>query len=90
LADARAQDEYRQRCALALLTPGEVGLEHFAGLDGETAAVLFDALQLALQGPPAPPRPDACHARRPQLHARRDLSDDAINALLAAFPDRRS
>lgn len=48
LVDARAQAEYRHRCAEALLTPGEVGLEHFAGLDGETAAVLFDALQLAL------------------------------------------
>jgi hypothetical protein len=50
LAEAHAQAEYRQRCAQALLTPGEVGLEHFAGLDGETAAVLFDALQLALDG----------------------------------------
>jgi uncharacterized protein (TIGR02677 family) len=48
LADARAQAERRQRCARALLTPGEVGLEHFAGLDAETAAVLFDSLQLAL------------------------------------------
>lgn len=48
LADARAQAKHRQRCAQALITPGEVGLEHFAGLDAETAAVLFDALQLAL------------------------------------------
>jgi uncharacterized protein (TIGR02677 family) len=48
VAEAHAQAEYRQRCAEALLTPGEVGLEHFAGLDGQTAAVLFDALQLAL------------------------------------------
>ncbi|SDW30725.1 TIGR02677 family protein [Amycolatopsis xylanica] len=48
LDDARAQAEYRQRCAEALLTPGEVALDHFAGLDAETAAVLFDSLQLAL------------------------------------------
>jgi len=48
LAEAQAQAEHRQRCAETLLTPGEVGLEHFAGLDAETAAVLFDALQLAL------------------------------------------
>lgn len=48
LAQARAQARRRHRCAEALLTPGEVGLEHFAGLDAETAGVLFDALQLAL------------------------------------------
>lgn len=48
LDEARAQADYRHRCAQALLTPGEVGLDHFTGLDGETAAVLFDALQLAL------------------------------------------
>jgi uncharacterized protein (TIGR02677 family) len=48
LADARAHAEAQKRCAQALLTPGEVGLDHFAGLDGETSAVLFDAVQLAL------------------------------------------
>lgn len=48
LMEARAQARHRRHCAAALLTPGEVGLDHFAGLDGETAAVLFDALQLAL------------------------------------------
>lgn len=48
LAKAAAQAEHRRRCAAALLTPGEVELEHFAGLDVETAAVLFDAIQLAL------------------------------------------
>jgi uncharacterized protein (TIGR02677 family) len=48
LVEAAAHADHRRRCAAALLTPGEVGLEHFAGLDSETAAVLFDAIQLAL------------------------------------------
>ncbi len=48
LADAREQAAHGRRCAERLVTPGEVGLEHFAGLDGDTAAILFDAVQLAL------------------------------------------
>ena len=48
LAHAETQARHRERCAAALVTPGEVGLDHFEGLDGETAAVLFDAIQLAL------------------------------------------
>ncbi|WP_051407238.1 DUF2397 family protein [Nocardia sp. CNY236] len=48
LAGAKAQARHRQRCAEALVTPGEVGVGYFAGLEGEAAAVLFDAIQLAL------------------------------------------
>lgn len=48
LAEAQAQARHREHCAQALVAPGEVGLDHFAGLDGDTSAVLFDAIQLAL------------------------------------------
>ncbi|MEV0855118.1 DUF2397 family protein [Nocardia fluminea] len=48
VSQARAAARHRRRCADALVTLGEVGLDHFEGLDGETAAVLFDAIQLAL------------------------------------------
>jgi len=48
LAEAREQAQRRGRRAAALLTPGEVGLEHFTDLDADSAAVLFDAIQSAL------------------------------------------
>lgn len=48
LTDARRRAEAQRRCAQALVTPGEVALDHFAGLDGETSAMLFDAVQQAV------------------------------------------
>jgi uncharacterized protein (TIGR02677 family) len=48
LTEARRRAEAQRRCAQALITPGEVKLDHFAGLDGETSAVLFDAVQQAV------------------------------------------
>lgn len=48
LIAARAHAEDQRRRAQALVTPGEVGLDHFAGLDDDAAAALFDAVQLAL------------------------------------------
>lgn len=48
LAEAQAHAEDQRRRARELVTAGEVGLDHFAGLDGDAADVLFNAIQLAL------------------------------------------
>ncbi|WP_217369338.1 DUF2397 family protein [Nonomuraea antri] len=48
LAAAAAEAERWRRLADRLTTPGEVGLDHFAGLDAEAAGVLFRAIEIAL------------------------------------------
>ncbi|MEW2352991.1 DUF2397 family protein [Spirillospora sp. NPDC029432] len=45
---AAAEAQRRRRLARLLITDGEVGLDHFAGLDSEAAEVLFRAIETAL------------------------------------------
>jgi uncharacterized protein (TIGR02677 family) len=48
LATAIAEATRRRRFAALLVTDGEVGLEHFAGLEPDAAAVLLQAIEVAL------------------------------------------
>jgi uncharacterized protein (TIGR02677 family) len=48
LALAASEAERRRRFGALLATDGEVGLEHFAGLAAEPAAILFRAIEAAL------------------------------------------
>lgn len=48
LAEAKAEAERRRRFAALLATKGEVGLEHFRGLELEAAAILLQAIEVAL------------------------------------------
>ncbi|MGV9380027.1 DUF2397 family protein [Nonomuraea sp. NPDC003707] len=48
VAEASVEAARRRRLAARLITNGEVGLDHFAGLDSETAVVLFRAIETAL------------------------------------------
>ncbi|GAA1546407.1 hypothetical protein GCM10009678_31290 [Actinomadura kijaniata] len=48
LAQARAEAERRRRLTALLITPGEVTLGHFDGLDAEAAEALFRAVETAL------------------------------------------
>ncbi|WP_218005902.1 DUF2397 family protein [Actinomadura hibisca] len=48
LAQARAEAERRRRLTALLVTPGEVSLDHFNGLDAEAADALFRAVETAL------------------------------------------
>ncbi|MFI6517336.1 DUF2397 family protein [Spirillospora sp. NPDC050679] len=48
LAQAKAEAERRRRLTALLVTPGEVSLDHFDGLDAEAADALFRAVETAL------------------------------------------
>ncbi|WP_285612257.1 DUF2397 family protein [Actinokineospora globicatena] len=48
LAAAEAETQQRKRLTALLCTPGEVGLEHFAGLAADAAVVLVRAVEVAL------------------------------------------
>ncbi|MFE0154695.1 DUF2397 family protein [Nonomuraea sp. NPDC059007] len=48
VTEAAAEATRRRRLAAFLVTDGEVGLDHFAGLESETAAVLLRAIEIAL------------------------------------------
>ncbi|MEU1377407.1 DUF2397 family protein [Streptomyces triculaminicus] len=49
LAQAREEAQRRRRFARVLVTPGEVGLEYFAGLASDAAVILLRAVEVALQ-----------------------------------------
>jgi hypothetical protein len=49
LARAREAAQLRRRFARVLVTPGEVGLEHFAGLSAGASVILLRAVEAALQ-----------------------------------------
>lgn len=49
LAQAREAAQLRRRFAQVLVTPGEVGLEHFAGLAADASVILLRAVEVALQ-----------------------------------------
>ena len=48
LAQAAAEADRNRQLAQLLVTGGEVGLEHFAGLETEAAVILFKAIESAL------------------------------------------
>jgi hypothetical protein len=49
LAQAHEEAQLRRRFARVLVTPGEVGLEHFAGLAADALVILLRAIEVARQ-----------------------------------------